>query len=208
MNLTFSDNLLQFASPFSRQRQTAMNTVGQRIVVLGVTGSGKSTLSQALAALYDLHYIELDNLFWKPNWTMSDDEEFLSKVKTELDKSDCWVVDGNYMRVGAPYIWQRADTFIWLDYPLYVNYWRLWKRTWGRFLKREKLWDAENTESLWKHFLTKDSLFYYAASSHAVKRERYTKLLTSSEFADYNRIHLQSPAQTNQWLADLKTAMR
>jgi len=181
-----------------------MNMIGQRIVIIGISGSGKTTLAQQLAQLYDLHHIELDNLFWKPNWEMSDSEEFLASVKRELAKSDSWVVDGNYTRVGAPYIWKHADTLIWLDYPLRVNLWRLWKRSWRRFLRREKLWDAGNTENLWKHFFTRDSLFWYAIKSHPIKRKQYMQVWQSHDYATHNKFHLQSPTETNHWLEILK----
>lgn len=185
-----------------------MNTIGHRIVVLGVTGSGKSTLSRALAEILDLDYIELDNLFWKPHWEMSNDEEFATKVKDSISKSDRWVVDGNYLRAGAPHIWQYVDTFIWLDYPLRINLWRIWKRTWGRFLRREALWESQNKENLWKHFLTRDSLFVYAIQSHAVKRERYTQLLSDTTFEHYHKLHFQSPKQTDDWLDELRNETR
>lgn len=181
-----------------------MQTVGQRIVVLGITGSGKSTLAQELSTLFGFNYIELDNLFWKPNWVQSDDKDFAEKVHHALAESDCWVVDGNYTRVGATIIWQQADTLIWLDYPLWVNFWRLWKRTWTRFLKREALWDAGNKENLWKHFLTKDSLFVWAWQSYPKKKRQYTQVFTSPDYAKYYRIHMTSPQETNQWIQTLK----
>ncbi|PJF33389.1 MAG: adenylate kinase, partial [Phototrophicales bacterium] len=135
-----------------------MQTIGQRIVVLGITGSGKSTLSRQLSTIYGFDHIELDNLFWKANWEMTTDDEFGAKVRHAIMQSDRWVVDGNYTRSAAPIVWQQADTFIWLDYPLRINLWRIWKRTWARFLKREALWEAGNKENLWKHFFTRDSL--------------------------------------------------
>ena len=180
-----------------------MSAIGQRIAVIGVTGSGKSTLAKQLAALYDLHYIELDNLFWKPNWQMADADEFLASVKQELAKSERWVVDGNYLRTGAPYIWQYVDTLVWLDYPLRVNLWRLWKRIWGRFLRRDKLWDAQNTETVWRHFLTKESLFLHAIKSHPEKRRQYTTIFHSGDYAHLCKVHLQSPEQTEHWLQEL-----
>lgn len=181
-----------------------MNTIGERIVVIGISGSGKSTLSRQLAELYGLHYVELDNLFWKPNWEMSTNEEFQAKIKRELAKSDRWIVDGNYLRAGASHIWQHADTLIWLDYPLRVNFWRLWKRIWGRFLHQEKLWDAQNRETLWRHFVTTDSLFLYAFQAHPDKRRKYTIVFQSDEYADYHKIHLQLPSATDKWLKNLK----
>ena len=180
-----------------------MQTIGQRIVVLGVTGSGKSTLARELSKIYGFNYIELDNLFWKPNWEQSSNAEFIEKVTLALADSDSWVVDGNYTR--ANIIWQKADTFIWLDYPLRINFWRLWKRTWRRFLTQESMWDAHNKESLWRHFLTKESLFVWAWQSYPKKKKLYSEFFASSDYAHCCMIHLQSPRETNKWLKMLKT---
>jgi adenylate kinase family enzyme len=181
-----------------------MQTVGQRIVVLGITGSGKSTLARELSDILGFNYIELDNLNWKPNWEMASHDELVDKVTSALAECECWIVDGNYTRVGATIIWQQADTFIWLDYPLRINFWRIWKRTWRRFLTQEPLWDAGNKESLWKHFLTKESLFVWAWQSYPKKKKQYIELFALSEFANHYKIHLQSPQETNQWLRTLK----
>lgn len=40
----------------------------QRIVVVGNTGAGKSTLGEVLAKGLSLRFVELYALFWKPNW--------------------------------------------------------------------------------------------------------------------------------------------
>ena len=181
-----------------------MDTIGQRIVVLGITGSGKSTLARELSTVLRLNRIELDNLFWKPNWEASSDEELIHKVERALAESDRWVVDGNYTRVGSTIIWKQADTLIWLDYPLRINFWRLWKRTWKRFLTQEPLWEAGNKESLWKHFLTTDSLFVWAIKSHPRKKQQYTEMFTSPDYDEHHKLHFVSPKETDNWLYSLK----
>ena len=180
-----------------------MQPLGQRIVVLGVTGSGKSTLARELSNIYGFNYVELDNLFWKPNWERASDEEFIEKVDQAITQSNTWVVDGNYTR--AKIIWQKADTFIWLDYPIRVNFWRLWKRTWKRFLTQEPMWDAGNKESLWRHFFTTDSLFVWAWKSYPKKKEQYTELFGSPDYAHCCMIHLRSPQETRQWLNNINS---
>ena len=37
----------------------------QRVVVVGVTSAGKSTLAESLAKRFELNYIELDALHWQ-----------------------------------------------------------------------------------------------------------------------------------------------
>ena len=68
-----------------------------RINVVGTAGSGKSTISKRIAQKLDVPYVQLDEIFWKPNWKESCDEEFFSKVE-EIVSSDGWILDGNYTR--------------------------------------------------------------------------------------------------------------
>ena len=45
----------------------------RRVVVTGLAGSGKSTLSRALAAKTGLPIVYLDLAFWQPGWTAPTD---------------------------------------------------------------------------------------------------------------------------------------
>jgi adenylate kinase family enzyme len=107
----------------------------RRIVVVGTTGSGKSTLASELARRLALPYVELDALHWGPNWTHCTDEEMRQRAD-EATREDAWVVDGNYSIV-RDLTWPRAEAVVWLDYPLLVILWQLWKRTWKRVLTKE-----------------------------------------------------------------------
>ena len=49
----------------------------KRVVVVGVTSSGKSTLAEKLAKRFDLNYIELDALNWELNWQSAPLESFV-----------------------------------------------------------------------------------------------------------------------------------
>jgi adenylate kinase family enzyme len=40
----------------------------KRINVIGTTGSGKTTFSKELSTALGIPYVQLDELFWKPNW--------------------------------------------------------------------------------------------------------------------------------------------
>jgi adenylate kinase family enzyme len=69
-----------------------------RIVVVGTTGAGKTTLARRIAALLELPHIELDAINWQSGWrdlTRHDPEEFIRRV-AEAIEAEAWVVDGNY----------------------------------------------------------------------------------------------------------------
>lgn len=71
--------------------------IGRRIVVVGPTCSGKSTLAATLAKRLDVPFVELDALFWRPGWEESDDATFSAKM-AEATAGDGWAVAGGYRR--------------------------------------------------------------------------------------------------------------
>ena len=47
-----------------------------RVVVVGSTGSGKTTLARQLSRLLDVPHTELDALNWEANWTAAPTDVF------------------------------------------------------------------------------------------------------------------------------------
>ena len=170
----------------------------ERIVIVGTSGSGKSTLAKQLAAQLYYTHIELDSLHWGPNWTEAPD--FLEKVDA-LTQRPFWVLDGNYSK-SSHIFWPRADTIIWLDYPIWVNYWRMFQRTLQRVFGRELLWNG-NRESFREQFLSKNSLFVYIHQTYGRRRQKYLALIQNNAYPNLTWIHHRSPYTTKRWLRQL-----
>src|SRR5207244_2266288 len=102
----------------------------RRIVVVGTSCSGKSTLARSIAGVLAVKYVELDFLFWEENWRKSDSTVFRTRVSQAVE-GDGWVVDGNYSAI-RDLIWSRAQIVVWLDYPLAKILLRFFKRSLGR----------------------------------------------------------------------------
>jgi adenylate kinase family enzyme len=100
--------------------------LGRRIIVTGLAGSGKSTLSLALAAKTGLPVIHLDLHFWKPGWVAPSETEWREK-QCDVLAGDAWIADGNYHETLDLRL-ERADTVVFLDMP--------WWRCSGRALLR------------------------------------------------------------------------
>ena len=175
----------------------------RRIVVLGTTGSGKTTLAAELAHRLALRHVELDALYWRPEWTPPQAVEFRDAVRKAL-RIEGWVVDGNYSKV-RPVVWPKADTLVWLDYSLSRILWQLWRRTWRRWAERELLWGT-NRERLWHQFLTRDSLFLWALQTYRRRRREYPRLLSQPNYGHLALVRLRSPLQTTRWLAQVAPA--
>ena len=167
--------------------------------VVGTTGTGKTTFARALAGRLHVPHIELDALHWEPGWVEADLAVFRLRVEHAL-QGDGWVVDGNYNKV-RDMVWSRADTLVWLDYPMPLILWRLFWRTLRRAVTREELWNT-NRESIRNAFFTRQSLFVWAFTSRRGLRERYSQPLPP-EYAHLRHVHLRSPRAANAWLRRL-----
>jgi len=86
----------------------------KRINIIGTSGSGKSTISKKLANILNYEYIEMDNIFWGPNWSKEEHDIFINKLEKRLQK-DSWVLDGNYKKT-IPIKWKYTKLVIWIDY--------------------------------------------------------------------------------------------
>ena len=65
----------------------------QRIVVIGTSGSGKSTFARELSRRLDLSCIEMDAVHWGPNWT-SRPESVIRERLTQPDTKGGFILDG------------------------------------------------------------------------------------------------------------------
>ena len=75
-----------------------------RVIVVGTTGSGKTTLAGALAQKMNCPFIELDALFWNPGWVKTPPDEFRQRV-TEAIAPERWAAGGNY-GTARDLVWQ------------------------------------------------------------------------------------------------------
>ena len=173
---------------------------GRRIVVVGGTGTGKSTLAETLAGRLNVPLIELDALFWRlPDWQEPDTDEFVQLVK-QATEPERWVVAGNYESRLRRLTWDRADQVIWLDYPMRVSFWRLLRRTIRRWRDDELLWGTSR-ESLWDHFFTRRSLLLWSLTSFRRVRRRYAASMTDSRWRHLDIRRMRSQRETDAWLS-------
>ncbi|EQC41342.1 hypothetical protein SDRG_01316 [Saprolegnia diclina VS20] len=146
--------------------------MGDRIVVLGMTCAGKSTLGAALAAARGVPFVESDALFWAPAWTPVPTPEYVQRMDAATS-GDAWVVAG-CCSAAHDLVLGRATTVIYLDYPFYLHFIRLVKRTLTRWWTQELLWGT-NREGLWEHLKlwSSESLFHHLIRKYHQRRTVY-----------------------------------
>ncbi len=171
----------------------------QRINVIGTSGSGKSTFAKSLAEALQLPYFEMDQLFWKPNWVESTDEEFLPKVE-QVAACPQWVLDGNYSR-SFPIKLKRAQLLVWIDLPFLTTTYRVTRRAIQRSLSQTELWpDTGNRESLKKSFFSKDSVIWWSITHYQSTGVKYEQLMHSEAYGDIAFLRFTSRKQIKRLL--------
>ena len=170
-----------------------------RINITGTSCSGKTTLSRAVSQRLGMPHVELDALFWGPDWTPVPDETFRARV-AEAVAGDRWVVDGGYSPI-RDLTWSRADTLVWLDYPMPTVLRRWAGRTLARLRSREEFWPGSGNRERLSHVVGSNSLLWWILRTHRARRERIIQSLDT--YPHLAVVHLRSPADARRWLAGL-----
>lgn len=102
-----------------------------KIAIIGNPGSGKSTLASQLHAILGIPLFHLDQYFWQPGWQQPDYDEFRKKHHQLCDKND-WIIEGMAVWL-LEYRIRQADRIIFLDIPLYICLYRIFKRAFLNF---------------------------------------------------------------------------
>jgi adenylate kinase family enzyme len=175
-----------------------------RIVVIGCSGSGKTTVARTVARVLGLDHIELDELHHLPGWQERPDEEMrvLVDARTEGPR---WVVDGNYSAM-ADLTWGRADTVIFLDLPRRtVMRQVIWRSAWRAALRR-RLWHGNRER--WRNLFSwnpDESIISWAWTRYPVYRGRYDTARADPRWAHLTFVALHSRREIRAYLKELSS---
>jgi adenylate kinase family enzyme len=171
--------------------------VADRILVYGVTGSGKTTIARQIAARTGLPWHEVDNLTWEPGWVIVPVEEQRRRIE-EICAGERWILDTAY-RAWIEVPLARVELIVALDYPRWRSLSRLMRRTLLRNLDHKPICNG-NTESLRQTF-SRDSIILWHFQSFARKRDRIRAWAADDSGPDL--VRLTSPAVAKRWLDGL-----
>lgn len=168
-----------------------------RIVVAGVTGSGKTTLARRIGAALDLPVVEMDALHHGPGWIPR--PGFLEDVRAFAARDD-WVCEWQYP-AARPLLADRADRLVWLDLPTWLVMWRVVRRTVSRRIRHEQLWNGNTEAPLHTFFTDPEHVVRWAWRTRHQMRELVPTL--QRQRPDLDVVHLRSRAETDAWVRDL-----
>ena len=193
----------------------------QRFVVIGSTGSGKTTLATKLATLIDGTLLELDELAWQPGWKKLLRPQVREKVVGVVATSERWASAGNYNHL-QDVLWARADVIVWIDFSFPRTFWQLTKRTADRVWNRRVCCNG-NFETWKTTFCSRESIFLWLFSSYWRNRRTFESMFPKTTNSDKQNgndydsvtttcgpwkgkqfVRLQSPSQVQNWFLKMR----
>ena len=172
--------------------------LNRKILVAGQ--GGKSTLARALAADLDLPHIELDAIFWLPDWGERTHEDFRERVQMAIDENPGgWVVDGNYGSILEGMVAGKAETVVYVNMPWRLMFWRTFWRGVAR-ARDKRIICGTNTESWRRGFFSRESLLWFLIKNRRNFGRRTERLRGWAEGAQM--IELEGRVALNRFYED------
>lgn len=163
-----------------------------RVLIIGFSGTGKSTFARHLSAILKLPLHHLDQVFWKDNWIEQDPHVVENEIQ-HIISGEQWIVEGYIEPLSRERI-RRADVVVYLDFSGALVFWRGIKR-WlqHRDVSRPEM-PYHNTDTLGPRFLK--SMLYRE------ERPEIERALLGSED---KIVRLRNPRYAEQYLLRLRT---
>ena len=178
----------------------------RRLLIVGNSGSGKSTMAAKAAAALGCDHVELDSIHHLEDWTPIERDEMRRIVSRKIS-GDSWVVDGNYASMVQDLVLATADTVVWLDLPRRTVMPRVIRRTLGRMVFRRELWNGNRERP--SNLIKRDpyeNIILWSWTQQPKYRAQYERIMGENSHLDWVRI--RSAREQRRWLESLLETAR
>lgn len=170
--------------------------IAKRILVYGVTGSGKTTFAEKLSKATGIPCFEADSITWEPDWKEVPLDIQRDRIAA-ICEGEAWILDSAYAKwMDIPL--SKADMIVALDYPRWISFWRLLIRSVARIVDKRSICNG-NRETL-RTLLSRESILLWHLKSFEKKRGR----IRSWSKTDPRVMVLLSPRDADEFLTSLK----
>lgn len=167
----------------------------ERILIYGVTGSGKTAFAKRISAGTGIPWHSVDDLTWEPDWIAVPDDEQRRRIEA-ICAGDHWILDTAYGKwLDIPLA--RVELIVALDYPRWLSLFRLIRRSTARLADGRPICNG-NRESF-RHTFSGDSIILWHFKSFSRKRRRIRAWETDP--SGPRVVRLTSARQANDWLS-------
>lgn len=173
-----------------------------RIVIVGTSCSGKTTLASKIAELLDIKHVNLDSIHWLSDWKERDNDDFRSITAKTLKGADSWVCDGNYSFV-RDIVWKHATHIVWLNYPFWFIMFRALKRTSRRVFLHEEFVNG-NYEGFRHAFMSRDSILWWIILTYRKNKTLYPPLLDDAQKRGVDIVIARKPQEAEFFVKSLQ----
>ncbi len=169
----------------------------KKIMVLGPSGTGKTTIGKILGEKLDLKILHLDSVYWKKDWNNINKEDFNIYMKNFFRNYDSWVIDGNYTNnYHFKYRLDLADTIIFLDFGTQLALKGIHERA-HEFKHRSRSDMAEGCNEGIDQVFLQYVAFYYK------KRAKYIKAIISKYKNKKKVLIFKTREEIHEWISAL-----
>jgi adenylate kinase family enzyme len=178
-----------------------------RVVVIGSSGSGKSTFAARLAGARGPARVALHALNWGPGWLnrSAEEPEAFQRLVDDATAADRWVTDGNY-RAAMTRTLPRATHLVWLDYPRAVVMRRVIWRSFRRAAGGRELWPGTGNREDFRRWLDKEHPIRWAWDTFERRRRSYAELWADPALAHVTKHRLRRPHEAAALIRTLSAA--
>ncbi|WP_405392522.1 adenylate kinase [Streptomyces sp. NBC_01102] len=167
----------------------------RKIALFGAPATGKSTLARWLSTELDQPHTDLDDLLFTPDGPLPLEE--FRRHAGEITRTSGWIVEGNYSKL-ADIVWHRADTLVWLDFPLPLILYRIVRRSLRQLAGHED--SAQARRLTWATaFFARRSLLRTAIRKYRANRPRYARQVAETAGLGVNVVRLRGPREVRHW---------
>ena len=164
-----------------------------KIVVLGNSGSGKSSLTASLAKKLNISYLHLDKIVYKQSWNQPCYEDLEKEVNNLIDEKN-WIMDGNFL-YNCQERFTKCDTIYFLDINRFVCLFSVLKRN-----KKYKGKTRESRSDLCDEQITRSYLKWVFFDFYKTSRKIIIKMIKDNP--DKKVVVFKNRRQINKFLME------
>lgn len=170
------------------------------MLVYGVTGSGKTTMAEAIGRATGLPWFSVDTLTFEPGWVAVPQEEQRRRI-TEICAGDAWILDTAYKSwLEVPL--ERVQVVVALDYPRWFSLQRLVRRTIARAVRGTEI--CNGNRETFRMALSRESIVAWHFQSFGHKRRRMRAW--AADPAGPRVVRFARAREAERWVAGLAGA--